>query len=261
MILKGFFMNPVEVIAVEGLPLIKKGDDLARLICSAVEKQHNSIQGGDVLVVTHVAVSKAEGNIINLDTVTPHKTAREVAEKTGKDPALVEVILKESKDIVRMRKGVLITESRHGFVSANSGVDRSNIEGARNVAPLPRDPDLSARRIRQGIKKITGRDVAVIVSDTHGRPFRMGEVNVAVGVSGLKPIRDRRGEKDLFGYVLRIKQTAIADELASAAELVIGQANEGIPVAIIRGYSYLESETARATELARPKEKDMFRQS
>lgn len=252
-------MNPVQVIAVEGLPLIGKGDNLAQLICSAAEKQHTPIQNGDVLVATHVAVSKAEGNVVNLDKVVPSKKANEIAKKTGKDPALVEVVLRESKDIVRMRDSVLITESRQGFICANSGVDRSNIEGERNVAPLPRDPDLSAKKIRQEIKKLTGCEVAVIVSDTHGRPFRMGEVNVAVGVSGLKPIRDRRGEKDLFGYVLRIKQTAIADELASAAELVIGQANEGIPVAIIRGYNYPKSDTAKATELIRSREKDLFR--
>jgi len=252
-------MNPVQVIALEGLPLIRKGDNLAQLICSAAEKQHTPIQNGDVLVATHVAVSKAEGNIVNLDKVVPSKKANEIAKKTGKDPALVEVVLRESKDIVRMRDSVLITESRQGFICANSGVDRSNVEGERNVAPLPRNPDLSAKKIRQEIKKLTGCDVAVIVSDTHGRPFRMGEVNVAVGVSGLKPIRDRRGEKDLFGYVLRIKQTAIADELASAAELVIGQANEGIPVAIIRGYNYPKSDTAKATELIRSREKDLFR--
>ena len=252
-------MNPVQVIAVEGLPLIRKGDNLAQLICSAAEKQHTPIQNGDILVATHVAVSKAEGNVVNLDKVVPSKKANEIAKKTGKDPALVEVVLRESKDIVRMRDSVLITESRHGFICANSGVDRSNVEGERNVAPLPRDPDLSAKKIRQEMKKLTGCDVAVIVSDTHGRPFRMGEVNVAVGVSGLKPIRDRRGEKDLFGYVLRIKQTAIADELASAAELVIGQANEGIPVAIIRGYNYPKSDTAKATELVRSREKDLFR--
>jgi coenzyme F420-0:L-glutamate ligase/coenzyme F420-1:gamma-L-glutamate ligase len=252
-------MNPVQVIALEGLPLIRKGDNLAQLICSAAEKQHTPIQNGDVLVATHVAVSKAEGNIVNLDKVVPSKKANEIAKKTGKDPALVEVVLRESKDIVRMRDSVLITESRQGFICANSGVDRSNVEGERNVAPLPRDPDLSAKKIRQEMKKLTGCDVAVIVSDTHGRPFRMGEVNVAVGVSGLKPIRDRRGEKDLFGYVLRIKQTAIADELASAAELVIGQANEGIPVAIIRGYNYPKSDTAKATELIRSREKDLFR--
>lgn len=252
-------MNPVQVIAVEGLPLIRKGDNLAQLICSAAEKQHTPIQNGDVLVATHVAVSKAEGNIVNLDNVVPSKKASEIAKKTGKDPAFVEVVLRESKDIVRMRDGVLITESRQGFICANSGVDRSNVEGERNVAPLPRDPDLSAKKIRQEIRKLTGCDVAVIVSDTHGRPFRMGEVNVAVGVSGLKPIRDRRGEKDLFGYVLRIKQTAIADELASAAELVIGQANEGIPVAIIRGYNYPKSDTAKATELIRSREKNLFK--
>jgi len=252
-------MNPVQVIAVEGLPLIRKGDNLAQLVCSAAEKQHTPIQNGDVLVATHVAVSKAEGNIVNLDKVVPSKKANEIAKKTGKDPAFVEVVLRESKDIVRMRDGVLITESRQGFICANSGVDRSNVEGERNVAPLPRDPDLSAKKIRQEMKKLTGCDVAVIVSDTHGRPFRMGEVNVAVGVSGLKPIRDRRGEKDLFGYVLRIKQTAIADELASAAELVIGQANEGIPVAIIRGYDYPKSDTAKATELIRSREKNLFK--
>ena len=252
-------MNPVQVIAVEGLPLIGKGDNLAQLICSAAEKQHTPIQNGDVLVATHVAVSKAEGNVVNLDKVVPSKKANEIAEKTGKDPALVEVVLRESKDIVRMRDSVLITESRQGFICANSGVDRSNVEGERNVAPLPRDPDLSAKKIRKEMKKLTGCDVAVIVSDTHGRPFRMGEVNVAVGVSGLKPIRDRRGEKDLFGYVLRIKQTAIADELASAAELVIGQANEGIPVAIIRGYNYPKSDTAKATELVRSREKNLFK--
>jgi coenzyme F420-0:L-glutamate ligase/coenzyme F420-1:gamma-L-glutamate ligase len=252
-------MNPVQVIAVEGLPLIRKGDNLAQLICSAAEKQHTPIQNGDVLVVTHVAVSKAEGNVVNLDKVVPSKKAKEIAKKTGKDPALVEVVLRESKDIVRMRDSVLITESRQGFICANSGVDRSNVEGERNVAPLPRDPDLSAKKIRQEMKKLTGCDVAVIVSDTHGRPFRMGEVNVAVGVSGLKPIRDRRGEKDLFGYVLRLKQTAIADELASAAELVIGQANEGIPVAIIRGYNYPKSDTAKATELIRSREKNLFK--
>ncbi|MEM2102474.1 MAG: coenzyme F420-0:L-glutamate ligase, partial [Candidatus Bathyarchaeia archaeon] len=160
--------------------------------------------------------------------------------------------------IVRMGNNSLITETKHGFFCANSGVDRSNVPGERNVALLPENPDKSAAWIRQQIKKLTGKDVAVIVSDTHGRPLRDGEINVAVGVSGLNPIRDRRGEKDLYGYTLRIKRTAIADELASAAELVIGQANEAIPVAVIRGYSYPKSETARATDLIRPKEKELF---
>jgi coenzyme F420-0:L-glutamate ligase/coenzyme F420-1:gamma-L-glutamate ligase len=249
----------VEIIAVEKLPFIKEGDDLAELICSATEKQNTPIKEKDVLVITHVAVSKAEGNVVNLDDVSPSERAKEIARRTAKEPALVEVILRETKEIVRMRPNSLITETKSGIVCANAGVDRSNIEGERNIVLLPKDPNASAQKIRRKIKKLAGCDVAVIVSDTHGRPFRMGEINVAIGVAGIKPIRDRRGEKDLFGYVLRIKQTAVADELASAAELVIGQADEGIPAAIIRGYKYQTTETASATELTRPKEKDLFR--
>ena len=252
-------MESVEVIAVENLPLISEGEDLAELICNAAEKQNTPIQEKDVVVITHVAVSKAEGNVVNLDEVVPSERAKEVARKTDKDPALVEAILRETKEIVRMRRNSLITETKNGIVCANAGVDRSNIEGERNIVLLPEDPNASAQKIRQKIRKLTGCDVAVIVSDTHGRPFRMGEINVAIGVAGIKPIRDRRGEKDLFGYVLRIKQTAVADELASAAELVMGQADEGIPAAIIRGYKYQASENASATELTRPKEKDLFR--
>ena len=252
-------MKGVEVIGVKKLPLIKKGNNLAELICNAAEKQNTPIQEKDVIVVTHVAVSKAEGNVVNLDEVSPSQRAKKIAQKTDKDPALVEVILWETKEIVRTRVNSLITETRNGMVCANAGVDRSNVEGERNVVLLPKDADASAQRIRQEVKRLTGCNVAVIVSDTHGRPFRMGEINVAIGIAGIKPIRDRRGEKDLFGYVLRIKQTAVADELASAAELVMGQANEGIPAAIIRGYNYQATENASATELARPKEKDLFR--
>jgi coenzyme F420-0:L-glutamate ligase / coenzyme F420-1:gamma-L-glutamate ligase len=252
-------VNPIKIIAVEGLPLIKKGDDLAELIFNAAKKQGTPLQENDVVVITHVVASKAEGNIVNLDNTAPSEKAKEIAAKTDKDPALVQVILDETKDIVRIGPNSIITETKSGIVCANAGVDRSNVSGDRNVVPLPKDPNLSAKRIRQKIKQLTGVNVAVIISDTHGRPFRMGEINVAVGASGIKPIRDRRGEKDLFGYVLRIKQTAIADELASAAELVIGQASEGIPAAIIRGYSYKTEENVTATELSRPKEKDLFR--
>jgi coenzyme F420-0:L-glutamate ligase/coenzyme F420-1:gamma-L-glutamate ligase len=252
-------LEAVEIIAVENLPLITKGDNLAELICNATEKQNTPIQEKDVVVITHVAVSKAEGNVVNLDDVSPSERAKEVAKQTGKDPELVEVVLRETKEIVRLGPNSIITETKNGIVCANAGVDRSNVEGERNVVLLPENPDVSAQKMRQEIKKLTGCDVAVIVSDTHGRPFRMGEINVAIGVAGIKPIRDRRGEKDLFGYVLRIKQTSVADELASAAELVIGQANEGIPVAIIRGYNYQVTENASAAELNRPKEKDLFR--
>jgi coenzyme F420-0:L-glutamate ligase / coenzyme F420-1:gamma-L-glutamate ligase len=252
-------VNPVQVFAVENLPLIKKGDNLGKLIVEAAKKQDNPIQQKDVIVVTHVVVSKAEGNVIDLDKVKPSEKAREIAQKTNKDPALVEVILQETKDIVRVSQNSIITETVSGIICANAGVDRSNVSGNRNVVPLPKNPNASAENIRKEIKRLAGVDVAVIVSDTHGRPFRLGEINVAVGVAGFKAIRDRRGEKDLFGYVLRIKQTAIADELSSAAELVIGQANEGIPAAIIRGYNYQTDENASATSLTRAKEKDLFR--
>jgi coenzyme F420-0:L-glutamate ligase/coenzyme F420-1:gamma-L-glutamate ligase len=252
-------VNTVKIIAVENLPLIKEGDNIAGLVCNAAKKQNTPIQERDVIVITHVAVSKAEGNVVNLDEVAPSERAKEIARQTSKEPELVEVILRETKEIVRIGPNSIITETKNGIVCANAGVDRSNIEGERNVVLLPKNPEVSAQNIRKEIKKLTGCDVAVIVSDTHGRPFRMGEINVAIGVAGIKPIRDRRGEKDLFGYVLRVKQTAVADELASAAELVIGQANEGIPVAIIRGYKHQQTENAAAAELTRPREKDLFR--
>jgi len=251
-------MQTISIIGLKGLPIIKEGDNLAKLICETAEKQGTSIQNGDIIVITHVVVSRAEDKIVNLDEVKPSEFAKKIAEPYGKDPALVEVVLREARSIVRMGDGKLITETKHGFVCANSGVDKSNVPGERNVALLPQDPDVSAEEIRREINRLTGCDVAVIISDTHGRPLREGEINVAIGVAGIKPIRDRRGEKDLFGYVLKVKKTAVADELASAAELVIGQADEGVPAAIIRGYNYPKSEDAKATELIRSKENDLF---
>lgn len=251
-------MNMIQVFPVTGIPLIKKGDNLAQLVCAAAERQGTPLQDSDVIVVTHVAASKAEGHVYNLDEVIPSEFAKTVAKQLDKDPALVEVILRESRAIRRMGDGHLITETKHGFVCANAGVDQSNVSGGRIVAALPKNPDRSARRIAKGMKKLTGKDVAVIISDTHGRPFRNGEINIAVGVAGINPIRDRRGETDLFGYVLRVKQTAVADELASAAELVIGQAKEGIPVAIIRGYLYPRLEKTSAKMLIRRRRKDLF---
>lgn len=251
-------VNKIQIIPVQGLPLIKKDDDLGQMLVDAAERQGTPFQEGDIIVITHVMVSKGEGNIINLDTVEPSELAKKLAKDTDKDPALVEVVLREAKSIVRVGNGNIITETKHGWFCANSGVDRSNVPGERNVAPLPVDADKSAAEIRKKIKQATGKDVAIIISDTHGRPLRDGEINVAVGVAGFKPIRDRRGEQDLYGYTLRVKRTAIADELASAAELVIGQANEGVPAAIIRGYVFGKSEGAKATELIRPKERELF---
>jgi len=251
-------MRIVKIIPIMNLPIIKEKDDLASLICEAAEKQGTPLQDGDIIIVTHVVVSRAEGNVVNLDDVTPSEFAKNIASEYNRDPALIEVILRESKSIVRMGEGHIIAETRHGFICANAGVDRSNVPGERNVAPLPKNPDLSAQRIRQRIKELTGNEVAVIVSDTHGRALRRGEINVAIGIAGMKPIRDRRNEKDLFGYTLKIKQTAIADEVCSAAELVIGQADEGVPAAIIRGYPYEKAEEASARDLLWPKKKSLF---
>ena len=252
-------MKAIEIIPVEKLPLIAKGDRLGELIVNAAEKQGTPIQEKDIVVITHKIVSKTEGDIVNLDSISPSEKAKEIAMKTGKEPAFVEAVLRETKEIVRLGTNSLITENRNGVICANAGIDKSNVEGEKNIALLPRNSDKSAQNIRNDIRKLTHHEVAVIISDTHGRPLRMGEINVTIGVAGIKPTRDRRGEKDLFGYVLRVKQTAIADELASAAELVIGQANEGIPVAIIRGYAYQTIENASARDLTRPREVDLFR--
>ncbi len=248
----------VEVIGITGLPIIEEGDDLAELIIGSANSQGDPLLDGDIVILSHVIVSRAEGRTVDLSTVEPSPVAERFATFTGKDPRLVETILRDSRAVRMMAPGVLITETRQGFVCANAGVDKSNVPGEDIVALLPEDPDESARKFRSRVRELTGREVAAIVCDTHGRGHRDGEVNVAVGASGMEVIRDRRGEHDLFGYELKVKRTAVADELAAAAELVIGQADEGVPVAIIRGYPYDLSETSSALELVRPREKDLF---
>lgn len=252
-------VGTIKIIGIEGLPIIKRGDNLTNLILEAIKKQQIHLQEKDIIVITHVAISKAEGNVIDLNKIKPSQKAKEVAIKTGKDPNLVEVILRESSEIVRMKHNSIIVEHNNGMVCANAGIDRSNINGENNVVLLPKDANASAGRLQKEIENKIGIKVGIIISDTHGRPLRRGEINVAIGVAGIKPIMDRRGKPDLFGYILKNKRTAVADELASAAELVIGQANEGIPAAIISGYNYQYEESASANELARPKEKDFFR--
>ena len=248
----------VEVIGVTGLPIIREGDDLASMIVDAARAQGTELMDGDIVVLSHVIVSRAEGRTVDLKDVEPSPIAERFAEFTMKDPRLVEVVLGDSRAVRRMAPGVLITETRQGFVCANAGVDKSNVPGEDVVALLPEDPDKSAEAFRRRVLELSGRRIAVIVCDTHGRGHRDGEVNVTVGASGLSVIRDRRGEFDLFGYELKVKRTAVADELSSAAELVIGQADEGVPAAIIRGYDYEASEESTARELVRPREKDLF---
>jgi coenzyme F420-0:L-glutamate ligase/coenzyme F420-1:gamma-L-glutamate ligase len=247
----------LQVIGLVGLPEIRPGDDLPSLIIEAARVQSTAIQDGDVLVVTQKVVSKAEGRLVNLKEVQPSAHAREVAKATGKDPRLVEVILRESRRIVRQEGPVLITETKHGFVCANAGVDASNVSGGDLVALLPEDPDRSAEAIRQAIQEKAGVSVVVIVSDTFGRPWREGHTNVAVGLAGMRPLRDYVGQRDTFGYELRVSTMAVADELAAAAEPVMGKLSR-IPVVIVRGFRF-EPGAGTARELIRPPERDLFR--
>lgn len=248
----------VRIIGVKGIPIIKINDDLGKIIYESTEKQGTPILDNDIVIVTQKVVSKAEGRIVRLKDVQPSNFAKSVSRITGKEPELVELILGESRSIVRLTGPHLITETKHGWVCANSGIDKSNVSGGDSVTLLPVHPDRSAVRIRKRIEKLTGKKVAVIVTDTFGRPLREGHVDIAIGVSGIDPILNMKGTKDIFGYILRVKETAIADELASAAELVIGNAREQIPVAIIRGYKYPISNSARAKKLIRPRAKDLF---
>lgn len=249
---------PIQIIPVTGLPIIKKGDDLAELTINSLEKQGLTPMEKDVYVFSHVIASRVEGKQVDLEKIEPNQLAQEYAEITGKDPRLLQVILDESRAIRRIGAGVIITETKHGFVCANAGVDKSNVPGETIVSPLPDDPDITAKRIRNRFKKLVGVNVGVIICDTHGRAHRDGEINVTVGASGFEVIRDRRGEFDLFGYELKVKRTTVSDELAAAAELVIGQSDEGVPAALIRGYNIILSETGCAQDIVRSREKDLF---
>ncbi len=246
----------ISIIGLEGIPLIRSGDDLGRIIAEAAEKQGVGIEDGDVVVVTQKIVSKAEGRLVDLKEIEPSEFAVEIADRSGREPEHVEVILRETGRIVKMKRGVLITETKHGFVCANAGVDRSNVEEGL-VCLLPEDPDESARRIRERIREMTGRETVVIITDTWGRPWRLGQVDFAIGLAGMSPFRDYRGETDIFGYMLNVTNIAVADELASASELAKGKLSD-IPVVIIRGYDYPEGE-GRAKDLFRPIEEDLFR--
>jgi coenzyme F420-0:L-glutamate ligase/coenzyme F420-1:gamma-L-glutamate ligase len=247
----------VQIIGVAGMPEVRPGDDLAALILEAVRGQGLDIEDGDVLVVTQKIVSKAEGRLVDLRTVEPSPQAQELAVRMGKDPRLVEVILRETRRIVRQEGGVIICETKHGFVCANAGVDTSNVGGGV-VSLLPEDPDRSAQRIRAAIQeKKAGISIAVIISDTFGRPWREGHTNVAIGLAGMSAVKDYVGQTDPHGYVLRVSTMAVADELAAAAELVMEKLSR-VPVAIVRGFDYRAAEGS-AQELIRPEERDLFR--
>lgn len=250
----------LEITPLNQLPLLKEGDDLAGIIVSRAKELGVGIRNRDLVVIGQKAVSKAEGRIINVENVNPSGRAAKIAKKTGKSPGFVQIVLNESSKVLRADKDAFIVRTKRGSTCLNAGVDKSNVKGNSTYALLPQDPDASARRLRKRIRQLTGREVGVVICDTRSRPFRKGQVEESIGVAGLNPLIDYRGQKDLFGYTLRFKNVAIADELASAAELVMGQGRERTPVAIIRGLTRVRFQDRASSRFltVRPEE-DLFK--
>tara|TARA_A100001037_G_C15144955_1_gene635849 strand:+ start:2063 stop:2824 length:762 start_codon:yes stop_codon:yes gene_type:complete len=248
----------IQIYGLEGMPEIEPGDNLGNMITRQLRQQGLEIKASDVIVVAQKVVSKAEGRIVDLNGVIPSELAYTLSKGHRRDPRHTELILRESKRIVRMERGVIISETHHGFKCANAGIDASNIPGAESVALLPEDPDCSARNIRATIKKDLSVDVGVIISDTFGRPWRTAATNVAIGVAGFNPIASYVGKFDDYGNKLHTSEINVADELSAAAELVTGKL-DGIPVSIIRGYAIEEMENASLSMLIRDSDKDLFR--
>lgn len=250
-------MNTIAIIPVPGVPQIQPGDDLPALLLAAIDAAKVGLKDGDILVLCQKIVSKAEGAVVDLGTVTPSTFARQIADMWDKDPRMVEVVLNESSRIVRMKNGVVITESKHGWVCANSGVDASNTLADDVVILLPKDPDASARRLRLAIERERGISIGVVITDTFGRPWRDGLVEFALGVSGLDPLDDQRGEEDLQGRELHHTVIAVADELAAAAGLLM-EKSAAMPAVIVRGYRYTPADVG-SEALKRPADADLFR--
>jgi coenzyme F420-0:L-glutamate ligase/coenzyme F420-1:gamma-L-glutamate ligase len=251
-------MNPIEIIPLTAVPLIQPGDDLPGLLGEALERS-GGLRDRDVLVVAQKVVSKAENRYVDLERITPSPRAVAIARQCEKDPRLIEVILSESVEVVRLRPGLIITRHRLGFISANAGVDRSNVapEGVDRVLLLPRDPDRSAARLRADLRARFGCDFGVVIADSHGRPHRLGTVGVAIGLAGVPGVEDWRGRQDLFGYTLQHTEVGVADQLAAAGTLLLGQAAEAIPAVVVRGASF-EARNGSAREINRPREMDLF---
>ena len=253
-------MTSLEVIALQGLPLVEAGDDLATLVASAFKPNGVTPRAGDVLVVAQKIVSKAEGRLVDLSSIQPSAQAVGLAADVGKDPRLVQVILSESVRVVRARRGVLIVEHRLGFIMANAGVDQSNVApaGSNRVLLLPENPDWSAETLRRGLATLTGIDIAVVINDSFGRPWREGTTSVAIGAAGLPALIDLRGRPDLFGRKLEVSVIGFADEVAAVASLLMGQADEGLPAVLIRGLRWSAPESPAASIIRSPNE-DLFR--
>jgi coenzyme F420-0:L-glutamate ligase/coenzyme F420-1:gamma-L-glutamate ligase len=263
---------PLTLTPLLGIPLIRHGDNLADIVLNALQENKIAPEDNDIFVLAQKVVSKAEGRTVNLTTVTPSQRAIELGKQTEKDPRAVELILRESNEVLRTRVGAIIVEHKLGFVCANAGIDHSNVNpplpsgeglGVRETAEeyvllLPAEPDRSAEKMRDEIQSKSGKRVGILIIDSHGRAWRNGTVGVAIGVAGIPGLEDLRGREDLFGYKLQVTQVGVADELAAAASLVMGQAAEGTPVVHVRGFPYPLRE-ASLKELIRPKEQDLFR--
>ena len=258
----------IKIIKLDQFPLIYPGDEISKILLDTMERNDLSFQEGDVVVLAQTIISKSLGRIVNLSEVEPSKEAQDIfnsmkykAEKAKiplKSPELIQVILEESKNLLK-KEHVLITETQHGFICANAGIDKSNIEGEEYVGLLPIDSDREAEKIREDILRHTQKEVAVIISDSFGRPFRKGAIGVAIGVAGIAPLIDKRGDKDLFGHELQSTMIGHVDNLASAAQLAMGESNEGIPAVIIRGYSFPPDPDAHIDSIIREPELDLFR--
>lgn len=234
-------MKSFVAFALEGFPLVQAGDDVARLIVETTGKEGFEIEDGDVIVIAQKVFSKAENRVIRLEEIVASRKAFEIAEKTAKDPRFIELVLRETRKILKVSRDMLLVEDKRGLVCINAGIDKSNIEGKDSYALLPEKPDVSAEKCRVRIGELTGKSVGVVMCDTYSRPFRRGQVNFGIGVAGVGLFRDYRGREDLFGQVLRVKNAAVVDELTAAAELLMGQAAEARPVVILRGLKEVTS--------------------
>ena len=249
----------VRIFGLRGFPLVNPGDDIVRLILKTARTLHIRIRDGDIIVVGHKIISKSQGRIVKLSEVNPSQPAIKIARRSSKDPRLVQLVLDESKRIIKVSPGIILAETKQGTVCLNAGIDKSNVEGRDAYCLLPVNPNLSAKQIAKQIADRTGKRVQVVVTDTHSRPFRTGQSEFAIGVAGFDPFFDYRGGKDLFGYVLKFKRVSIADELASSAELVMGQGAEGVPVAIIKGVDRIRRSRKRlASRLPIRRDRDLF---
>lgn len=259
-------MDELRLWAVPGMPIVRQGDDVADLIVRSMEAVGERLRAGDIVVIAQKIVSKAEGRLVRLQDVNPSGQARELAGVVGKDPATIQVILDDSRAVIRARRGLLVVEQASGWICANAGVDRSNVaperteDSGETLALLPEDADESAEGIRRRLHELAGVAPAIIISDSHGRAWRIGTVGVCIGCAGLPPVWDQRGRHDLHGYELVSSEECIADELAAAASLLMGQSDEGRPVVIVRGYELPRGmQAAPARSIQRPKEMDAFR--